>query len=621
MASQVPFGDFVLDLDSRELRRGGEPLKLSPKALQLLEILATSCPKALSKAELQDRLWPGTFVGEKNLANLVNEIRETLGDTPADQRFIRTVSRYGYGFREQPPAVPAPAAPEAPIAEPGSRGGDRTASRGPSTPAVSAALVCLVLVVAVLWWGAGGSSPTATTIRLAVLPMENLTGDPEEDYLCDGSTEELIGQLGATDPAVLKVIARTSAMHYRHTTKRADEVGRELGVQYLLETSLRRTGNRVRVTAQLVSTKSQDHVWSEQYEHYFSDPLALQRQIAADVASRTTSSLGVAMKTAVAEPNNPAAYEQYLRGRHHLARDTADGLEKARVHFQNAIALDSSYARAYSGLAETYLALGEYALMPMAESHPLAREAAVTALQLDGSLADAHRSLAAISGQYGWRWAEADGSFQRAFQLAPNEVTTLRMYSFYLAYTGRPTQGLPIAERAASLDPVSIPARLNLGVVAYMAGRADQAVRHFEATLDLDDSVGFAHAMLGLAYTSQRMPDRAIEESTRARALARRRPDIVAVHGFALGRAGRRREALATLDDLKRMTNPQAPPPFQMAVVHAGLEDWDQAFEWLEKAVDGRAWEVPLVKADPAFDRLRLQPRFTKLLARLSLPE
>jgi TolB-like protein/DNA-binding winged helix-turn-helix (wHTH) protein/Tfp pilus assembly protein PilF len=609
MATQVPFGDFMLDLDSRELRRGGEPLKLSPKALQLLEILATNRPKAFSKAELQDRLWPGTFVVEKNLANLVTEIREALGDKPSEQRFIRTVPRYGYAFREQPPVA-------ALIAGPASK-------NGPSAIAVAAGLFCVAAAIAAFWWVAGQSTSTATTIRLAVLPLENFTGDPEQDYLCDGVTEELIGRLGAAAPDTLKVIARTSAMHYRNTTKRADEIGRELDVQYLLETSLRRVGNRVRVTAQLVSTATQDHVWSEQYQHHFNDPLAFQRQVADEVVRRTTSSLGVVVKTAVTDrqPGNSAAYEHYIRGRHHLQKDTKDGLEKARAHFQSAIALDSAYARAYSGLAETYLALGEFALMPIAESHPLARDAALTALKLEDSLADAHRSLAAISGEHYWQWAEAEGSFQRAIELVPNDVTTLRMYSFYLAYTGRPAQGLSIAELASSLDPVSIRARLNLGVVHYIAGRADEAVRHLEETLDLNENFGFARAMLGLAYASKRMPERAVAELEQARALAGSRPDIVAVHGYTLGRAGRRREALATLDDIRRLTNPQTPPPFQMAVVHVGLEDWDRAFEWLEKAVDGRAWEVPLLKADPAFDRLRVDPRFPKLLARLRLPE
>ena len=608
MALQVPFGDFVLDLDSRELRRAEEPLKLSPKALQLLEILATNRPKALSKAELQDRLWPGTFVVEKNLANLVKEIRETLGDNPSDQRFIRTVPRYGYAFREQPP-IPPPV-PQAAATTP------RRAL------ALGVGLLCLLALIVGSGWVTARRSASAAVIRLAVLPLENLTGDSDQDYLCDGLTEELIGRLGANDPGTLKVVARTSAMHYRHTTKRADEIGQELGAQYLLETSLRRVGDRVRITAQLVSTETQDHIWSEQYDHQFHDPLALQRQVADEIVRRTSGSLGIAMKTTIAErPKNSAAYEQFLRGRHQLQKDTKDGLEKARAHFQNAVALDPAHAPAYSGLAEVYLALGEYGLMPVAESQALATEAAAKALRLDESLADAHRSLAAISGQHRWQWADAERSFQRAIELAPNDVTTLRMYSFYLAYTGRPAQGVPVAELAASLDPVSTAAQLNLGVVLYIAGRADAAVQHFDEVLDLDDRFGFAHSMLALAYVSKHMPERAVEESAQARALAGRRPDIVAVYGFSLGRAGRRREALATLDEIERLTSPRTPPPFQMAVVHIGLEDWDQAFDWLERAVDGRAWELPLLKADPAFDRLRQQSRFPKLLARLSMPE
>src|SRR6185436_18043452 len=200
MAVQVQFGDFVLDFDSRELRRAEEPLKLSPKALQLLEILATNRPKALSKAELQDRLWPGTFVVEKNLANLVKEIRETLGDNPSDQRFIRTVPRYGYAFREQPPIHP-PVPPAA-------------ATRPRSALAIGAGLCCLVVLIAGSWWVAARRSSSATVLRLAVLPLENLTGDADQDYLCDGLTEELIGRLSAADPGTLKIVARTSAMHY-----------------------------------------------------------------------------------------------------------------------------------------------------------------------------------------------------------------------------------------------------------------------------------------------------------------------------------------------------------------------------------------------------------------------
>ena len=318
--------------------------------------------------------------------------------------------------------------------------------------------------------------PTAPTgrIMLAVLPFQNLTGDPEQEYLCDGLTEEMIAILGGVDSTRLGIIARTSAMHYKNTTKRADEIGRELGVSYLLETSLRRVGDRARVTAQLIEVETQGHVWVEQYERDAEDVLALQREVAATVAQRTVASLGVPLRDLHSrtdrQSDNSLAYEHYLRGRYHWAKDTIDGLHKAQDHFQKAIALDPSYARAYSGLADTYALLGSYDIMPIGESHPLGRDAALKALELDDSLGEAHRSLAAIIGDYYWDWGEVERHYRRAIALDPNDVTTLRFYSFYLAYTGRPVEAMPIAEQARRLDPVSPSARMNLGVVLTWLG-------------------------------------------------------------------------------------------------------------------------------------------------------
>jgi TolB-like protein/DNA-binding winged helix-turn-helix (wHTH) protein/tetratricopeptide (TPR) repeat protein len=608
---QVSFGEFVLDLDSRELRRGAEPVRLSPKAFQLLELLVTNRPRALSKADLQDRLWPNTFVVEKNLANLVSEIRQVLGDSPSGSSFIRTVPRYGYAFHHS-----GPEAPQSSFLH-------RLPVRRRATLALGglAVLVIAGLLAASLpvkRWRA-----PADQIRLGVLPLQNLTGDPDQDYLCDGLTEELIAQLGGADPDRLVVIARTSAMHYRNTTKRAHEIGRELSVGHLLETSLRREGDRVRVTAQLVVTETEGHVWVEQYERDVVDVLALQREVAGLVMRRTTDSLGVNARSpdAVRHSSNALANELYLRGRHHWLKNTWDGLRRAQDHFQRAIDLDPAYAHAHSGLSETYALLGSFGLMPIAESHSQARDAALKALALDDGLADAHRSLATVLGDYDWDWAEAERHYRRAIDLAPNDVTSLRSYSFYLASTGRPGEALPIAERAASLDPVSPNVQMNLGLVLYIARQADKAVRQLEQTLELDENFGFAHVVLGLTYASQRLADRALVELQKARAWAGSRPDVVAVHGYTLGRAGRRSEALETLDELRRLASPRDPPPFQVAVVYVGLEDWDRAFEWLEKAIDGRAWEVPLVKADPVFDGLRRHQRFPKLLARLRLPE
>jgi len=326
---QVSFGEFVLDLDSRELRRGTEPVRMSPKAFQLLEILVTNRPKALSKADLQDRLWPDTFVVEKNLANLVSEIRQVLGDSPSSG-FIRTVPRYGYAFHEtileehEPRLAPSPAS-----------------ARRRAALAIGAVALAVIAIATVSLLVARPRVPAR--IMLVVLPFQNLTGDPDQEYLCDGLTEEMIAQLGGLEPSRLGVIARTSAMQYKNTSKRADEIGRELDVGFLLETSVRRTGDRIRIAAQLIDVASQTHMWAEQHEHEMRDIVALQRDIAAAITRRISTSFALEPRPDPGAPRHSGstgAYEQYLRGRWHWARDTPEGLQKGKDHFLKAIALD-----------------------------------------------------------------------------------------------------------------------------------------------------------------------------------------------------------------------------------------------------------------------------------------
>ena len=608
---QVSFGKFVLDLDSRELRRGAEPVRLSPKAFQLLEILVANRPKALSKADLQDRLWPDTFVVEKNLANLVSEIRQALGDSPSAPGFIRTVPRYGYAFQVTIPGDLEPTLERRPS----------SARRRVALTLGGVALLAIAGFAAVALILTPARAPTR--IMLAVLPFQNLTGDPDQEYLGDGLTEEMIAQLGGLQPSRLGVIARTSAMQYKNTSKRADEIGRELGVDFLLETSVRRTGDRIRIAAQLIDVESQTHVWAEQHEREMGDIFELQRDIAAAITRRISASFALEQRPNIGTPrhsSNALAYEQYLRGRWHWAKDTPEGLQKGKDHFLKAIALDPAYALAYSGLADTYALLGSYNIMPISDSHPLGRDAALKALRLNESLGEAHNSLAAILADYYWEWTEAERHFKRAIDLEPNYVTALHFYSFYLAYTGRSAEALPIAQRAISLDPLSLRAQVNLGVVWNMARRYDDAVSQFERTLDLDSGYAMTHAMLGLTYAYKSMPERAVAELVLARKAGGDRPDLIALHGYTLAQAGHTGEALATIDELHRVSKPRDPSAFQMAVVYVGLGDKNRAFEWLHRAVDARAWELPMLKADPFFDPLRSDPRFAPLLDRLGLP-
>jgi TolB-like protein/tetratricopeptide (TPR) repeat protein len=571
----------------------------------------TNRPKALSKADLQDRLWPDTFVVEKNLSNLISEIRQVLGESPSESGFIRTVPRYGYAFHEAILGDPEPS-----LARPPAPARRRAAL-------VSGGLALLVIAgfAAVSLMFARSRAPAR--IMLAVLPFQNLTGDPGQEYLCDGLTEEMIAQLGGLQPSRLGVIARTSAVQYKNTTKRVDEIGRELGVNFLLESSVRRTGDRIRIAAQLIDVESQTHVWAEQHDYEMRDIVELQRDIAAAITRRISGSFTLEQRPDIGTPRhsrNAVAYEQYLRGRWHWAKDTAEGLQKGKEHFLKAIALDPAYALAHTGLADTYALLGSYDIMPISESHPLGREAAVKALQLNESLGEAHNSLGAILADYYWDWPGAERHFKRAIELAPNYVTALHFYSFYLAYTGNASQALPLAERAVNLDPLSLRAQVNLGVVLTMARRYDEAVSQFERTLDLDSGYAMTHAMLGLTYAFQSMPERAVAELVLARKAGGDRPDLIALHGYALARAGHTGEALATIDDLHRVSTPRDPAPYLKALVYVGLGDKDRAFECLLKAVDARAWELSVLKANPMFDPLRTDPRFAPLLDRLGLP-
>jgi TolB-like protein/Tfp pilus assembly protein PilF len=501
----------------------------------------------------------------------------------------------------------------------------RHGATSPSSRVVFVLVLAAIVAAGYAVFVLTGARPATSNgrIMVAVLPFENLTGDPEQDYLCDALTEEMIAHLGVVSPARLGIIARTSAMHFRGTTKRADEIARELGVQYLVETSLRRIGNRIRITAQLVDARSQSQVWAEQYERETTDLLALQAEVAAAVARRMVSSLGLTRANPDSkgerQSKHSLAYEHYLRGRYHQGKGSAEELRKAQEYFRKATELDSSYAPAYSGLADTYALLGSYDVMPIGESHPLGRQAALKALELDDSLGEAHRSLATILADHYWEWAEADRHFKRAIELDPNDAATLRFYAFFLAYTGRPVEALPLAERARNLDPVSPSARTTLGAVLYLARHFDDAVREFEEALDLDANFVLAHALMGLAYAGKGRPDRAVAEVQTARMLSVR-PDIIAFHGYIHAHAGRKREALNDLDDLQRLAGARGPSPYLVALVYTGLEDNDRAFDWLAKAVESRAWEMPTLKASPVFDRLRSDPRYPALLDRVGLP-
>ena len=472
----VRFGAFQLDLRTGELRKAGDRINLPDQPFQVLKALLDRPGDLVTREELRQRLWPAeTFVDfEHGLNAAVRRLRDALGDSADVPRFVETLPRRGYRFIAPvtAPAVedqPAPARPGVEDLHEGSGTPDQTGAPRRLTRAWRLAVVAALTFVSagILWasgyrpWPLAGSRPPSPTGRfmLAVLPFENLTGDPDQEYLGDGMTEELIAQLGRMDPSRLGVIARTSAMQFKKTTKRADQIGSELDVSYLIEGSVRTTGSRIRIAVQLIEARSESQLWAEQYERDAKNLLTLQREVAEAITRQITTSLGVARSTVNADARRHStiaeAYDHYLRGRYHWRKDNAEGLEKGKEHFRKAIELDPSYALAYSGLADTYTFLGSDGFMPMREAYPLGRAAALKALELDDMLGEAHYSLAGITVDYYFDWIEGGRHFERAIELNPNYEPALRAYSFYLACMGRHGEALAFAERARDLDPVS----------------------------------------------------------------------------------------------------------------------------------------------------------------------
>lgn len=473
-----------------------------------------------------------------------------------------------------------------------------------------------------LVWQRLRPSPMSSTVMLAVLPTVNLSGDPHEEYFSDGLTEEMIAALGGLEPTRLSVLARTSAMHYKHTRKRVDEIARELGADYVLESSVRRVANRVRITAQLIEARSQRHVWAERYDREARDVLSVQSEVVGAirqaVLAQLTDERESSRLSTRRRPNDTDAFHLYLRGRYEWNKRTAEGFQKAMEQFTAAIERDPAYAGAYAALADTYAVMGSAGMMPMSESHPRGRAAALKALEIDETLGEAHAALATIITDYYWDWPEAERRFRRAIELNPSDATARHWFSFFLGDMGRFDEALAEAKRARGLDPLSPVVDANLGLAYFRARRYDEAVAHLQRTLAMNPRFGYAHVCLGLAYLRNDMVERAILEFQAAKALSGL-PSVDGLIGYASARSGRRREAETILAKLQKRTSAQGFSHYEIALVYTALGDPDRAFKSLDRAIDTREWFVGMLKVDSLLDPLRSDPRYGHLLQRVGL--
>ena len=464
---------------------------------------------------------------------------------------------------------------------------------------------------------------------VAVLPFQNLTGDPAQDYFSDGLTEEMIAELTRLNQAHLGVIARTSVMVYKVSPKPLDQIGRELGVQYVMEGSVRRDSSRVRITAQLIQIKDQTHLWAREYDRELNNSLALQSEIAQEIGDEIQISLGAGNGVKAANHSAPThstasyeAYDLYLKGRYFWNKRTSAGFWQAASYFQQAIAKDPGYATAYAGLADTFGLMSTWYAAPQQEFMPKAKATALKALALDDSLAEAHASLALVAENYDYDWQTAEKEFRRAIQLNPDYATAHQWYAEYLAWQGRFDEALAESERARQLDPMSLIIATDRGAILFYARKYDRAIDQFRAVLDMDPGFSNARSFLAASYVQQGKISEALKEN-----------DLLTVAGNSQwhwaftayiynhsGNVAQAQHALAKFEEVSPRLRSDA--ILARLVAYNGSTQpiqQEKVMSLLEEAYKEHSPALTNIKVDPRYDYLRKDPRFQELLARVNL--
>jgi TolB-like protein/DNA-binding winged helix-turn-helix (wHTH) protein len=623
---RVRTGLFEIDFGSSEVHKEGRKVQLQEQPFRVLAILLEHAGEVVTREQLQAKLWPAdTYVGfDEGLNTAIRKLRVAFGDSAENPRFIETVSRRGYRFIApvEPGLVAAPSPPATTVAAKPRPISLRTRWIG------FAVVVFAVCALTVFLRTAGHRKPRQGKIMLVVLPLENFSSDSQQDYLADGITEEIITQLGGLDPQHLGVIARTSAMQYKHTQKSAAQVSREVGADYLLEGSIRRSGDRIRITAQLIQSSDQTHLWADSYDRELSGVLRLESDIASSVASeiRLTLSQQVHQRLAAARRTNVEAHDAYLRGLQGWNLRTRDGFQQAIANFTRATELDPGYAPAFAGLARVYSLAPIFAGMPAGEAAPKALEAASRALSLDETLADAHCALGFVKGHYEYDWPAAEREFRRAIELEPNDAYAHLFYSnSYLSPFGHHDEAIAEMRKAMELDPLSPHIQSFAGVTFRWARRYDDSVAQFQKTSQLDPNFPLNHERLAQLYAILGRYDEAISEETKARLLAGEKPQD------AVDKMNTLRRELAAKGErgyweaqLLFARDRQNPPEayvrhYGLAIIYAHLGEKDKAFDSLENAIAERDAQMTELAVEPQFDALRSDARFTELERRIGL--
>ena len=647
------FGLFEADLKQHTLTKGGLRIKVQDQPFQVLAMLLERPGELVTREDIRQQLWPAdTFVEfDDGLNTAIKKLRAALGDSADNPRFIETVPRRGYRFlapvttqvpvpqtepaetQEAPPSdleTPAstqeivPTATNSEILLTPAPEASHWARRWPIMVVVTLALCGVVLSGLLFKPQLLLRRPLASEkATLIVIPLDNLSGDPQQEYFSDGITEEISTQLARLDPDHLGVIGRLTAMRYKHSGKDIAQIGREIPVKYVLEGSVRREQTRIRVTVQLIEVANQTHVWADEYDRDLGDILGIQREIANAIAGEIKLELTPQQRArfSTARAVNFDAYSAYLKGRYEWNKRSAEGLKKSIQYFQEAIEKDSGYAEGHEGLAEAYSVLTDYGVLAPTESYPKARAEALKALELDPGLSEAHATLASVKEEFEWDWAGANREFQLAIELGPSSATAHQWYSEYLLRVGSIEQGLAQMRQALEFDPGSPLMNAELGGDLYWARQYDQAIQQLSKAVEMEPRFAYTHSWLGFAYEQKGMRQEAIDEFQKAVALSGGSSSFRAALGYGYGLAGHASEARKISDELTRLSRSTQVyvSPYDMALLHVGLREKEQALKSLEKAFALRDPALDLLKIEPALDSLRSDPRFGLLVRRVGL--
>jgi TolB-like protein/DNA-binding winged helix-turn-helix (wHTH) protein/Tfp pilus assembly protein PilF len=635
------FGPFYLDPAERTLLRAGRPIPLRPKLFDILMLLVENHGHIVDKEQLMSSVWTEQFVEEGNINKNISMLRQALGENDRGYKLIETVPKRGYRFVAEVREVNR------------DRDADLAIDSVTTSPVVTAEqdhssdsqvltawwspfgrtkfkrnLIALLLVTVVLFAGllylgfSRNRRPLARppVASIVVLPFQNLSGDSAQEYFVDGMTDALIGDLAKI--GALRVISRTSAMHYKGTNKSLPEIAKELNVDAVVEGTVQRSGDRVHVRAQLIHAASDSHLWAADYDRDLRDLLDLQSEVARAIAGEVRIRLTPTEQRLLAPKRTISreAVDNYLQGRYFYNRRTEQDMRKAISFFERAINADPNYAQAYAGLADSYNQLGTamIGVMSPLEARRTAETAAKKAVEIDNQVAEAHATLGFVN-YFNWNWATAEDEFKRSIELNPNYASAHSQYAYYLVARGRFDESLAEINRAQELDPLSLSISSSRGFILEQARRYEEAIEQLRRVIAIDPNHYQAHYSLALTYVANNQFDEAINAAERAVEVSERAPAALGVLGLAYGVAGRKREANQILSELLKLQTQRYVTPMAISFVYIGLGNKDQAFAWLEKGYQERANHIAFFKVNPTVDPLRSDPRFADFLRRVGL--